>query len=143
MLKQVKKLWVKNPRAWIEVIVWLSVTLLVVVAKSIYYANAHSLTSNWMSNAWLCPFVYSLILIVFALLGKDFGAYGRLFANTGVASLILYFFLMGVYEMASNYNEMTPAFLFIGIAFLIVGTILTVSHLLSHPRKDAESAIQR
>jgi hypothetical protein len=143
MLKQVKKLWAKNPRAWIEVIVWLSVTLLVVVAKSIYYANAHSLTSNWMSNAWLCPFVYSLILIVFALLGKDFGAYGRLFANTGVASLILYFFLMGVYEMASNYNEMTPAFLFIGIAFLIVGTILTVSHLLSHPRKDAESVIQR
>jgi aquaporin Z len=60
-----------------------------------------------------------------AFLGKDEGPYGRLFANTGVASLILYLFLMGVYDMASNYNESTPLFLYIGIVFLLVGAILS------------------
>jgi hypothetical protein len=28
---------------------------------------------------------------------------------------------MGVYDMASNYNESTPMFLYIGIVFLLVG----------------------
>jgi hypothetical protein len=141
MSKRLKALYAKNPRQWIECLVWLMVTILVIVGKSIYYANAHSLSSDWMGNAWICPFVYFILNLALALFGKDLGAYGRLFANTGIASLILYFFLMGVYEMASNYNESTPVFLFTGIAFLIVGTILGVAHFLSQ-KKSSETAIQ-
>jgi steroid 5-alpha reductase family enzyme len=142
MSKLLKKLYARNPRQWVEALVWLGVTLFVVIAKSIYYANAHSLTSDWMGNAWLYPFGVMILAILFALWGKDLGAYGRLFFNTGCASIILYFFLMGVYEMASNYNETTPAFLFIGLAFLLVGSILGGIHLLNSPTKKAETAIR-
>jgi hypothetical protein len=119
------KLLERNKRQWVEVLVWSLVTLFVVVARLIYYSKSHSLTSSWMDNAWIVPATYLLIQIILAFLGKDEGPYGRLFANTGVASLILYLFLMGVYDMASNYNESTPLFLYIGIVFLLVGAILS------------------
>jgi hypothetical protein len=128
MSKLLKSSFQKNKRQWTEVLVWSLATLFVVGARAIYYSQAHSLTSIWMDNAWIVPAVYLVIQVILAFARVDEGPYGRVFANTGVASLILYLFLMGVYDMASNYNESTPMFLYIGIVFLVVGLILSIVH---------------
>lgn len=128
MSKLLKSLYQKNKRQWVEVLVWSLVAIFVVVAKLIYYSKSHSLTSIWMDNAWIVPAAYLVIQLILGFVGIDEGPYGRVFANTGVASLILYLFLMGVYDMASNYNESTPMFLYIGIVFLIVGLVLSILH---------------
>jgi len=128
MSKLLKSLYQKNKRQWVEALVWSLVTIFVVVAKHLYYLKSHSLTSIWMDNAWIAPMVYLAIQLVLAFMGVDEGPYGRLFANTGIASLTLYLFLMGVYDMASNYNESTPMFLFIAIVFLFAGLLLSIVH---------------
>jgi uncharacterized protein involved in response to NO len=139
MSKLLKSLYQKDKRQWVEVLVWSLVTIFVVVARAIYYSKSHSLTSIWMDNAWIAPAIYLGIQLVLAFLGKDEGPYGRLCANTGVASLIVYLFLMGVYEMASNYNESTPMFLYIGVAFLAVGLVLTILYFVKKPTSVSET----
>lgn len=139
MSKLHKTLCRKNKRQWVEVLVWALVTIFLVAAKAIYYSRSHSLTSIWMDNAWIAPGVYWLVQLFLALLGKDEGPYGRLFANTGVASLCIYLFLMGIYEMASNYNESTPMFLYIGVIFLAIGFVLALINLFKKTTSVSET----
>jgi hypothetical protein len=142
MSQRLKTLLHKNPRAWVEVLIWSLVTVFVVVARVIYYSKSHSLTSPWMSNAYALPLVYAFILLLLALWGKDLSPYGRVFANTGISSLILYLFLMGVYDMASNYNESTPMFLYIGIVFLAIGVLIALFVNLKGAKKENETAVK-
>jgi|LAHS01.1.fsa_nt_gb hypothetical protein len=139
MSKHLKNLYSKNPRAWVEALVWLLVTVFVVVAKTIYYANAHSLTSPWMGNAWIYPFGVFLLDLVLAFLGQDLGAYPRLVFNAGNATIIVYLFLMGVYEMASNYNELTPLFFYLGLLLVIFGFLWGMIALFLRNKKNMKA----
>lgn len=123
------KLLKENKRQWIEVLVWAIVTLFLVIVRVIYYANSHGLTSPWMSNAYAFPLVRFLLALGVALFKKNEDDYGRLFFNGGVASLTIYSLLMGIYDMASNYNTSTPVFLYVGIGLLAVGAGFILFHL--------------
>src|SRR5574344_1721540 len=136
------KLLNRNKRQWVEALVWFLVTLFVVIAKTIYYANAHSLTSSWMDNAWIYPAALTLFNLILAFLGKDFGAYPRLLVNSGSAAIIVYLFLRGVYEMSSNYNESTPLFFYFGLVILIVGFLWGMLSLFLKLRKDEKPLAQ-
>lgn len=136
------KLLNKNKRQWIEALVWLLATIFVVIAKTIYYANAHSLTSSWMDNAWIYPFGVFLLNLLLAFLGKDFGPYPRFLVNAGSATIIVYLFLMGVYEMASNYNELTPLFFYFGLVLLAAGFLWGVLSFFVKPKKSEKPQIQ-
>jgi hypothetical protein len=139
MSKRLKTLYARDPRAWVEALVWLFVTLFVVIAKTIYYANAHSLTSSWMDNAWLYPFAVFLFDLLLAFLGKDLGPYPRCVFNAGNAAIIVYLFLQGVYEMASNYNETTPLFLYGGIVLASFGLLWGILLWGKKPKKDEKA----
>lgn len=118
-----------NKRSWVEVIVWSGVTLLLAVFPFVYYQFSHGMKSAYMSYVFLVPLGILFLDLVVAFLGKDVGGFGRLFLNGGAASLSIYLLLRGIYEMASNYNEGTPAFLYIGIVSMLVGVILSLWHL--------------
>jgi peptidoglycan/LPS O-acetylase OafA/YrhL len=127
-----------NKRSWVEVLVWGAVTLFLIAFPFIYYQFSHGMRSAYMSYAFLVPLAVLLFALLIALLKKDIGGFGRLFLNTGAASISIYLLLRGVYEMASNYNEGTPAFLYIGIASSLVGVALSLIHLFHRPPEAAQ-----
>jgi hypothetical protein len=117
---------INNKRAWIEVAIWLSSILAVILIRVIYYANAHGLSSSWMDNAWIVPALVSLYKLVYALGHLEEGSYGRLAFNCGAWTLVVYLLLEGVYEMASSYNAGTIYFLYVGLVLMVVGLILSI-----------------
>jgi hypothetical protein len=126
---------IKNKRAWIEVGVWALSILLVFLAKLIYYANAHGLSSSWMDNAWLVPAVVTFYKLIYALSHLEEGSYGRLAFNCGAWTLVVYLFLEGVYEMASSYNAGTIYFLYVSIVLLVVGLVLSLVNAIRDKEK--------
>lgn len=72
-------------------------------------------------------------------MGQDLGAYPRLVFNAGNATIIVYLFLMGVYEMASNYNELTPLFFYLGLLLVIFGFLWGMIALFLRNKKNMKA----
>lgn len=122
-------------RSFVEVVVWLGVTAFVIIARAIYYANSHDLTSPYMDWAFAVPLGLCLLNLVLFLIHKDNDPYARLLLNAGDATLTVFLFLAGIYDMASNDNPGTIAFLIIGVILLVLGFLATVYFLFRHPSK--------
>lgn len=123
------KLLKENKRSFREVVVWLIVTLVVVLFRVVYYALAHGLSSSYLDYAWLAPFALMAVDALLFLLHLDVGDYGRIFINTGFASLILYLLISGIDQMSSSANAGTVGFL---IAFFVLvgfGALISLFHL--------------
>lgn len=117
-------------------LVWVGVTLFGILFMTVYYLNSHHVYSMFITLIWLPPLILSAIY--FFLLyykEKDIGEWGRFGLGAGVATLMVFQALEGIYEIAQVKFEnsvdvrLAYGFLVAAIIMTIYGVIMSVKHL--------------
>lgn len=117
-------------------LIWTGVTLFGVLFMSVYYALSHHVYSIFITLVWLPPLVLSLIyLIVLFWKEVDIGEWARFGLGAGVATLMVFQALEGIYEIAQVKFEnsidvrLAYGFLIVAILMLIYGVTMTYVYL--------------
>ncbi len=102
----------------------------------IYYIFSRGLRSNSLTFLFLVPLIYCAVTAAFWLFHYRLHDFSRIAFGNSCLLFVFYFALKGIYEMAYVSSSWLIAFVFAGVAFLLVGLFY---ELFTKPRRKPAS----
>jgi hypothetical protein len=111
-----------------QCLVWLGVMVFSIVFQMVYYQHSHDVYSNYITYLWITPALLVAVNFVLGVLDYEGGTWTRFALNCGSGTLMVYFVISGIYEIALTYSTWTWLFFLMAVFFFAAALVLFLVH---------------